>query len=177
MGRKRKISLDFPSLPVPLVDALLYVEDDIRRAAKEARAAFSFLGARDMAAGGGGRGRRTDKTTAAVLKMVEGLPAVVLEDGRTVRRPEAWIRVFDAVRMRAKECARPEMIFDVWRAAYKGQQFFSVAGIEPETGRRVKSWIRCSVLFEARAAGLVSFSDDEIMDGARAAELEPWGDG
>lgn len=173
MGRRKALSeLSFPALPVPFVDAMLYAESDIRRAIKEARAAVSFIGARDILAGVGKRGRKTDKTAAAAQELSEELPAIVLDDGRTVKRPEAWGRVFDAVRMRAKQCKRPEWVFDVWRTTYKGQQFFTARGIGPETARRVKSWIRCSVLFDARAAGLVSFSDEEIMDGISAAEFE-----
>lgn len=173
MGRVKRIEqFDFPSLPIPFIDAMLYAEEEIRTAVKEARADFSFIGSRGTCSGNGS-GRQSDRTAGGAIKLLEELPAVVLEDGRTVRKPETWLKVFDAVRMRAKQCARPEMIFDEWRTAYKGEMFSSIT---PNIARNIKSWIRCNVLFEARAAGLVSFSDDEIMEGARAAEMDPLGD-
>ena len=176
MGRRKNINLDLPSLPVPLADFMLYHEGEIRRAVKEARADFSFIGCIGCgkACSGKGSGKKTDMTAGAALKLAEELSAVVLDDGRTVRRPESWLKVFDGVRKRAEGCARPDLIADIWETAYKGKMFCSCPDNGPKVERDIKSWIRCSVLFDARAVGLVSFSDNEILEGIKAARLDPW---
>lgn len=170
MGRKKKFaSLAFPSLPIPFIDAMLYAEDDIRRAVKDARETFSFIGS-GMGKSGGARNVKQDRTAGAALKLAEELPAVVLDDGRTVKRPETWLKVFDAVRAKAKQCTRPEWIMTEWEIEWKGKDH--LVGYDPDTGRKMKSWVRYNVAVEARAAGTVSFSDDEIIEGVSAAEFE-----
>ena len=173
MGRRRTKNIDLPSQPVPLADAVLYAEDEIRRAVNEARADFSFIGSRE-ACSGRGSGKKTDRTAGAALKLAEELSAVVLDDGRTIRRPESWLKVFDGIRKRAEGCARPDLIADVWETTYKGKLFCSCPDNGPKVERDIKSWIRCSVLFDARTVGLVSFSDNEILEGIKAARLDPW---
>ena len=99
------------------VERYLRREEDIRQAVKEERAGLSFLRAADMGAGGKG-GKRPDRTAALAVKRTEELPAVVLDNGETVKRPESWLECFDAVRAAAKKCERPEWILEDWRRRY-----------------------------------------------------------
>ena len=173
MGRRRKREAPaLPSTPVRLADALLYAEADIRRTIREERQALSLIGNTNPD-GGGGRGRTyTDKTAEIAVKLADGLPCIVLEDGRTIRKPEKWIKIFDEVRKRAADCQRPEMIFETWRTHYGHESRFISAEITPQIWRDIKRWIRYHVLTEARAAGLVDFDDAEIMNDIEKAGLE-----
>ena len=99
------------------VERYLRREADIRQAVKEERAGLSFLRAADMGAGGKG-GKRPDRTAALAIKKTMELPAVVLDNGETVKRPESWLECFDAVRAAAKKCERPEWILRDWRRRY-----------------------------------------------------------
>lgn len=99
------------------VEVYLRREADIRKAVKEEREGLSFLRAADMGAGGKG-GKRPDRTAALAVKISEELPAVVLSDGETVKRPESWLECFDVVRAAVKKCERPEWILEDWRQRY-----------------------------------------------------------
>lgn len=182
MGRRRKV-LDFPALPVPLVDAMLRAEEEIRRTVKEERQAFSFIGVRDPAGGRSGRGGKTDKTAEAALKLTKELPAVVLDDGRTVRRPESWLAIFDEVRKRAGNLKpyggidQREIVFIEWRTTYKREIFFvpSLPDL-PTLCRQARHWIRAEVLGLARKAGLVECTEEEAEKGLKAANESLWGE-
>lgn len=163
MGRRKtREAPALPSTPVRLADALLYAEADIRRTVKEERQALSLISSSNP--DGGGRGRTySDRTAAAAVKLADGLPCIVLDDGRTIRQPEKWLSVFDTVRKKAESCNRPEMIFETWQTYYGQESVFVSADMTPEIWRNIKSWIRYHVLTEARAAGLVDFDDEKIM--------------
>ena len=65
------------------------------------------------------------------------------------------------------------MIFDTWAAEYEGKILFvDSETMNPQTWRNIKSWIRYTVLTEARAAGLVDFDDEEIMQSIDEAEFD-----
>lgn len=99
------------------VEKYLRKEKEIRKAVNDERAALSYICAAEIGAGRKG-GRKTDRTAALVIKKGDELPAVVLQNGETVKRPESWIKCFDEVRRAAKDCERPEWILDDWRARY-----------------------------------------------------------
>lgn len=160
--RKRKEIPLLPSNPVRLADALLYAEPEIRQAVIDERMSLSLLGSTGGQGTGHSRGIKNDRTAAAAMKLAEELAAVVLEDGRTIRRPEAWLEVFDEVRDKAKKCNRPEMIFETWESLYTNNTVFISADITPEIWRNIKSWIRYHVLTLAADAGLVDFDEEEI---------------
>ena len=172
MGRHKKEKIPaLPSSPVRLADALLYAEDEIRRTIKEERQALSLIGNSNPDGNAGGRGRTyTDRTAEAAVKLADGLSCVVLDDGRTIRKPEKWLSVFDEVRKRAAECQRPELIFETWQTNYGNECRFISAEITPELWRNIKKWIRYHVLTEAREAGLVAFDDEEVIEDIEAAE-------
>lgn len=86
----KRIIEEFPSSPVPMADFILYHEAAIRQAVKEVRDRVSFLGASNLD-GRSGKGRKTDRTGAAAVKMADALPCVVLDGGGKVMRPELWL--------------------------------------------------------------------------------------
>lgn len=110
------------------------------------------------------RQKGQDKTA---LKMMEELPSVVVAGVGTIPRPEKWIRIFDAVRGLAKQCERPELIFDEWEWRYKngGHDYFSMDIDEIIDDESVKAgagdplcilrWIRETVRIQAKKAGLL----------------------
>ena len=180
MGRRKKI-IDpiFPSRPVPLVDAMLYAEPDIRRAVEEEREAFSYIGGRDPL-GRKGKGGLSDKTAKAALRIASDIPSVVLEDGRTVKKPEAWLTIFDEVRERAQHMEtiqgieQAKIIMDEWRSMYGKEIVFISRDLPISYFRQARSWIRSQVLIRAREADLVSFSLEEIEEAIQEAERDPW---
>jgi len=168
MGRKKKVvDFVFPFLPVETADFILYRENAIRRAVKEARAEISFLGASNLEGNAKG-GRVSDRTGAAVCKLSAALPCVVLETGETIKAPEKWLAVLDAVRELAKTLERPRLIFDAF-AFYSDVPSLVLADTPREQEIACKSWVRYHVLLEAREKGLVSFSDADICDAVEAA--------
>ena len=162
-----------PFAPVPVADWVLYHEQAIRQAVKDARAELSLLGASSIE-GQKGRGRVSDRTARAAVKNVSALPCVVLDTGETVKNPEKWLAVLDEVRKRAEGCNVPSMIFDEWKRRYVEKSFYFGETAERclstnnESGRII-TWIRFYTLVEARAAGLTSFSDDAIYSAVQAA--------
>ena len=115
MGRKKK---EKPS-QWRGVEWYLRREEAIREAVKEYRAEFSFLTVSQWGGNGkGGSGRKTDRTSKLAEKLTEELPAVVLNNGDTINRPESWLAVFDAVKNQAEGLNRPEWIFNVWAQRY-----------------------------------------------------------
>ena len=161
MGR-RKADPVFPARPVALIDALLEAEPDIRRTVRQERAALSLIGA-SVPSGGGGRAGLSDRTAKTAIKLADGLNCIVLDDGRTLHKPEKWLSVFDAVRDKAKKCNRPDWIFEEWAAWYGGEITFISSDITLENVDDIKNWIRYHALTEARNAGLVDFTDEEII--------------
>lgn len=172
MGRHKKEKIPaLPSSPVKLADALLFAEDEIRQTVSDERQALSLIGNSNPDGNAGGRGQTyTDRTAAAAVKLAEGLSCVVLDDGRTVKKPEKWLAIFDEVRKRAAGCQRPELILETWRAWYGQESRFVSADLTPEVWRNVRKWIRYQVLTEAKDAGLVAFEEDEVIEDIEAAE-------
>ena len=187
MGRRKKepeqtIEKEFPFLPVPLADAILYAEEEIRRAVKEERESLSFIKGRDMN-GGGRSGQLADGTAAAAVKLADGLPFVKLSDGRLLEKPEKWLAVIDAVRQRAESIREnrwpvnvlhgDDIIYE-WDAKYlyhQGHIDEGKGGCSPlwTISGRIISWIRFNILIGARDAGLVSFNDAELQKEVEAA--------
>lgn len=161
MGR-RKADPVFPALPVALIDALLEAEPDIRRTVKQEREALSLIGSNSINAGGG-RAGLSDRTARAAVKLADGLPCIVLDDGRTLHKPEKWLACFDAVRDKARKCNRPDWIFEEWAAWYGNEITFIQSDITIEIVEEIKCWIRYQALTEARQAELVAFTDEEII--------------
>lgn len=172
MGRRKKREVPaLPSSPVRLADALLFIEPEIRQTVNEERKALSLIGHSNPDGNAGGRGRTySDRTAAAAVKLADGLPCIVLDDGRTVHKPEKWLAVFDAVREKAKTLERPRLIFDIWRAWYRSETIFIDYEIEIPQARACKNWIRYNVLIEARKADLVTFEEEEVIQDIEAAE-------
>ena len=172
MGRHKKKELPaLPSSPVKLADALLYAEKEIRRTVNDERQALSFIGTTPPEGSAGKVKAYKDRTAAAAIKLADGLSCVVLDDGRTIRKPERWLAVFDAVRKRAAaECQRPEMIFDTWRSQYGKESIFVSSEVSPQVWRDIRKWIRYHVLTEARAAGLVTFDEKEVIEDIEAVK-------
>ena len=143
------------------VERYLRREEDIRQAVKEERAGLSFLRAADMGA-------------ALAIKKTMELPAVVLDNGETVKRPESWLECFDAVRAAAKKCERPEWILRDWRRRYgEGvRDVMELIGGRLERGcciggydfHGVILWIIESVEAAAMERGLLS-ADDCLLYG------------
>lgn len=165
MGRRKKREVPaLPSSPVRLADALLYAEEEIRRTVKEERLALSLIGTSNPDGNAGGRGRSyTDRTATAAIKLVDGLPCIVLDDGRTVKKPEKWLACFDAVRKQAEKCNRPNWIYETWAAKYDEKTRFIDAEITAKIFNNIVDWIRYNVLTEARKADLVAFEDEEVI--------------
>ncbi len=158
MGRKKKAE-EWKG-----TEYFLLHEAEIRRAVKDERREISFL--RASGNSGGSRGtKRADRTGALAVRRAERIRAIVLDDGRTVREPEAWLAVFDAVRRRAAELARPEDIFDAWAARYSngGGRFVGEIitgkldrGLAPD---KFILWIIENTEAEAAALGLLEGKD------------------
>ena len=163
MGRRKKREVPaLPSSPVRLVDALLYAEDEIKKTVKEERFALSLIGASNQT--GGGRGRsHSDRTATAAVKLADGLPCIVLDDGRTIKKPEKWLACFEAVRKQAEKCNRPNWIYEAWAAKYDEKTRFIDAEITAKIFNNIVDWIRYNVLTEARKADLVAFEDEEVI--------------
>ena len=172
MGRrKQREAPALPSTPVRLVDALLFIEPEIRKTVKEERQALSLIGSSNPDGNAGGRGRTfSDRTAAAAIKLADGLPCIVLDDGRTLHKPEKWLSVFDAVRKEAETLSRPRLIFDEWRAWYGGETFLIDYEIEIPQAEACKNWIRYKALMKAREYGLVTFEEEEVRQDIEAAE-------
>ena len=174
-GRKKRKEnpVSLPS-PVRIADALLYAEHDIRRTVNEEQQALFSIGGSNPDGSGRGSGLcYSDRTGAAAVKLADGLPYITLSNGLTIKHPEAWLSVFEAVREKARQCQRPQMIFDAWAAEYEGKILFvDSETANPQTWRNIKRWIRYQVLTEARAAGLVDFDEEEIMESIDKAGLE-----
>ena len=168
MGRKKKAAdLAFPFAPVPIADFVLYHEQAIRQAVKDARAEISLLGASNIE-GNKGRGRVSDKTARAAVQNVSSLPCVVLETGETVKAPEMWLLVLDEVRKAAGRCYCPNLIFDIWAACY-GEAPCLMDARAVDAWRNIQNWIRFHVLETGREKGVVSFSDADIHSSIAAA--------
>ena len=168
MGRKKKpVDFVFPYLPVETADFILYRENAIRAAVREARAEVSLLGASNMEGNARGGGF-SDRTAAAACKRLAALPCVVLSTGETIKAPEKWLAVLDAVRELAKTLERPRLIFDAL-AFYSDVPSLVLADTPRAQEIACRSWLRYHVLLEARARGLVSFSDDDICEAVEAA--------
>lgn len=165
MGRRKKREAPaLPSTPVRLVDDLLFIEPEIRKTVKEERQALSLIGSSNPDGNAGGRGRTfSDRTAAAAIKLADGLPCIVLDDGRTLHKPEKWLSVFDAVRKKAEACNRPTWIYDAWTAKYSGRTCFIDADMTAKVFNNIVDWIRYNVLTEARKADLVAFEDEEVI--------------
>lgn len=116
MGRKKKNVLESCWKGVEMY---LRHEAEIRQAAKDERAGLSFLNSISIGAGGKG-GKRSDRTAALAIKKTMELPAVVLENGETVKRPETWLSIFEkARRLAAKENQyTARWILDVWKTRF-----------------------------------------------------------
>ena len=176
MGRRKKAETvqEFPFLPVPLADFVLYNEQAIRQAVRDAREEMTLLSASRIGGGGTYRGRVSDKTAELAIKGAAALPCVVLENGATVKAPEKWLSVLDDVRQLANGCNQPKLIFDIWDFRYReGGLFFGETReiclpINTMPGG-VVSWIRYHVLTAAREKGLISFSDADLMAACEAA--------
>ena len=160
MGR-RKADLAFPARPVSLIDALLEAEQDIRRTVKQEREALSLISSSSN--GSGRRAGLSDRTAKTAVKLADGLPCIVLDDGRTLHQPEKWLAVFDEVREKAKKCNRPDWIFEEWAAWYGNEITFIQSDVTLDIVEDIKSWIRYQTLTEARKAELVTFTDEEII--------------
>jgi hypothetical protein len=175
MGRRKKSEAlkEFPFLPVPMADFILYNEQAIRKAVQDARAEMTLLSAAKLDGSAKG-GRVSDRTAAAAIKGAAALPCVVLDNGATVKAPEKWLSVLDDVRQLAKGCNKPGLIYDIWDFRYKEQGLFfgetreKCLPVETMPGG-VVSWIRFHVLSVARSKGLVSFSDADLMAACEAA--------
>lgn len=175
MGRRKKSEAlqEFPFLPVPMADFILYNEQAIRKAVQDARAEMTLLSAAKLDGSAKG-GRVSDRTAAAAIKGAAALPCVVLENGATIKAPEKWLSVLDDVRQLAKGCNKPGLIYDIWDFRYKEQGLFfgetreKCLPVETMPGG-VVSWIRFHVLSVAREKGLIAFSDADLMAACEAA--------
>lgn len=164
----KRIIEEFPSLPVPMADFILYHEASIRQAVKEARDSVSILGASNLD-GRSGKGRKTDRTGAAAVRMADALPCVVLDGGEKVAQPEMWLFCLDAVREKASTLENTRLIYDAF-AEYSKAPCLVLAYTPPEQKIACRSWLRYHLLSEAREKGLVSFSDNDICEAVQAAE-------
>lgn len=173
MGRKKKTVEEFPSMPVPVADFILYHEMAIRQSVADARASVSFVRAARLDGKARG-GSVSDRTAAQAIKNSMPLPCVVLDSGEKVENPEKWLAVLDAVRDKAKGCNNPKLILDIWAGRYhRGALFLGetrerTLSIRNTVGAIV-SYIRYHVLVEGRQRGLVSFSDEYVMQCVEAA--------
>lgn len=144
-----------------VAEIMLSHERQIRKAVEAERGGFSFLTAYH-ADGVSGRTGTADKTATKAIYLSEELPQVNVEGLGTVKRPETWLAVFDAVRWLAMLCQKPEIIFAEWRSRYfDGLKYFE----ENELGQvpddttswgRVVLWIRYNVEQLALKAGIIS---------------------
>jgi len=96
---------------------MLFAEGDIRRAVKEARQEISFYP--DGRFGDGIKTDHADATANIVLKRAKKIKSVYVEGAGTVFSPEKWLSCFDAVREKARQCERPEIIYNEWAARYE----------------------------------------------------------
>ena len=168
MGRRKKaVDFVFPYLPVETADFILFHETAIRRAVSEARAEISLLRASNMEGNARGGGF-SDRTAAAACKRLGALPCVVLSTGETIKAPEKWLAVLDAVRAKAAKLERPRLIYDAF-AFYSDVPCLVLSDTPRAQGIACKSWVRYHVLIEAREKGLVSFSDADICEAVQAA--------
>lgn len=174
MGRKKKVvDVEFPFLPVPMADFILYHEKEIRAAVCDTRAELTLLGASKLEGAAHG-GTISDRTAAAACKLADELPCVVLDNGAKVSNPEKWLAVLDAVREKAKGCNQPSWILDEWqrrfvdRVLYIGETESNCLSLGNESGRII-SWIRYQTLTGARERKLISFSDADICAAVEAA--------
>ena len=157
MGRKKKPE-EWRGVEYYLVN-----EAAIRQAVTETRQEFSYL--RTSGSGDGRGTKRADRTAALAVKLSAELPAIVLDDGQTIRQPESWLAVFDEVRKRAAELARPEYIFDTWAARYEnggGRSFGELLEGGLERGNRSDDlilWIIENTEEAAAARGLLDEKD------------------
>lgn len=138
-------------------------EAAIRQTVTETRQEISFL--RTSGSGDGRGTKRADRTAALAVKLSAELPAIVLDDGQTIRQPESWLAVFDAVRKRAAELDRPDLIFDFWAIRYRdGGGRFVGELISGQLDRSLEAdgyilWIIENVEAEAAARGLLEEKD------------------
>ena len=160
---------------VLLADFILHNENAIRQAVKEERESLSLLGASNIETHKGDK--VSDRTAAAALKIGEELPAVILDGGGRIERPESWIAILDEVRAAARGCNEPLHIFAAWGEKYGGEMPRLVPVLSPlvdmrEMYRDIISWIRFHVLTRAKGKGLVLLSGDEIMESVEKARAE-----
>lgn len=163
------------------VERYLRRENEIRAAVKEGLAEMSYIKAASIRHEGNG-GRKVDRVSDFVIKRGKELPAVVLEDGETIRRPESWLSCFDSVRRMAAQCRRPEWIFDAWRERYTNgaRGVYELIGGRLERGCCVEGydshgiilWIIESVERAAVQCGLLLESDCLLYGRPPAAYLE-----
>jgi len=145
------------------VEGYLVNEAAIRQAVRAERQELSFL--RTSGSCGGRGTRRADRTGALAVKLSTEITAIVLDDGRTISQPESWLAVFDAVRKRAAELARPEYLFDIWAARYNDGGGRCVGElISGRLDRQLSTdncimWIIENVEAEAAARGLLDEKD------------------
>ena len=99
------------------VEKMLSHEREIREAVEAERGSFSFLTACKYDEIGG-RGGIADKTAQRAIYLADELEAVTVKGIGTVKRPESWIAVFDAVRWLAMLCERPDLILSEWAARF-----------------------------------------------------------
>lgn len=98
------------------VEYHLLHEEEIRRTVKEERSSLSFV---QSSGNGDGRGtKRADRTSTLAVKLATELPAIVLDDGQKIKRPESWIKVFDTVRKRAAKLDEAEDLLEFWAIRY-----------------------------------------------------------
>jgi len=170
MGRKKKVVVEeMPFAPVPVADWILYHEKEIRAAVCDTRAELTLLGASNIDGAAHG-GKISDRTAAAACKLAGELPCVVLDNGATVKDPEKWLSVLDAVRDKANGCNQPSWIYTVWSACFgKDSRPCLVDSQIIEYWDGIKRWLRYEVLFGAREKELVSFSDADIHESIAAA--------
>ena len=154
-------------LPVKMADFILLHEEAIRRAVEEKRQEPSFLRAQDFTGAGPRRSGKSDQTARQAVAMTEELPFVTLYDGGTVKRPESWLACLEKLRKKAEANKQSKMIFEVWVTDYRGG-LRGASCLTPETWRYIKIWIRYHLLMLGKEKGLISLSEEAIMESVKS---------
>lgn len=168
MGRKPK-ELLFPDAPIELIDALLFLESDIRYAVHQARAELCLISSSSVDSMGGGRGVYADKTAEKAIKAVEALRCVTLPNGRDLKNPEMWLSLFDDVRQQAKREESPELILKSWSMYYAAHEEQEKPVYLYTINGRCVSWVRWRMLEGARERGLIKYPGVDFLELVEAA--------
>ena len=107
------------------VETMLQEEAAIRRAVKEGREELRrYYPSSNADSEGGVKLPISDRTGNMALKLVSELESVFVIGVGTIPFSERWLACFDAVRDRANQCERPEILFHHWRIRFEERKKF-----------------------------------------------------